>query len=355
MTHPFGAGGISRRVLLGGLAASACMARAPLVIAQPQEASEAGGWTPIAVNARAIASFQPGRPDARRFGELEFRGGLVLSSANGDFGGWSGLVMDADGKSLLAVSDAGSWLRADVSYAGIRPTAIARARLGSLRALRGRPLRDKREQDAESVTLLDGTLERGTLLVGFERLHRIGRFEIRGGNIEAPSEYLSIPADARRMPRNQGFEALAVIRAGPLRGSLVAFAERFTRGSGYHTGWIWVGGTPHRLQLRDIDGFNITDAASLPDGGLLVLERYFRWTSGVSMRIRRLQPSEIRPDARLTGRILFQGDSSYEIDNMEGMAVHRGASGETVITLISDDNFSRLLQRTVLLQFSLAG
>jgi hypothetical protein len=73
------------------------------------------------------------------------------------------------------------------------------------------------------------------------------------------------------------------------------------------------------------------------------------------MRIRRLQPAEIRRGARLTGRILFQGNSSYEIDNMEGMAVHRGAGGETVVTLISDDNFSRLLQRTVLLQFALAG
>jgi hypothetical protein len=155
------------------------------------------------------------------------------------------------------------------------------------------------------------------------------------------------------MPVNQGFEALAVIQAGPLRGSVVAFAERFTRGSGYHTGWIWIGGTPHRLQLRDIDGFNITDAAALPDGGLLILERYFRWGTGVLMRIRRLRPAEIGPGARLTGRILFQGDSGYEIDNMEGIAVHRGTAGETVVTLISDDNFNRLLQRTVLLQFTL--
>jgi hypothetical protein len=33
--------------------------------------------------------------------------------------------------------------------------------------------------------------------------------------------------------------------------------------------------------------------------------------------------------------------------------VHRGPAGETVLTLISDDNFSAL-QRTVLLQFTLA-
>ena len=353
MTYSIGAG-ISRRMLLGGLAASACAAHAPRLAAQSEGPEDAAG-TPIAINARAITSFQPGRPDVRRFGDLEFRGGLVLSSPSENFGGWSGLVMSTDGRSLLGISDVGNWLRADVTYAGARPTGLTRAHLGSLRGLRGRILRDKREQDAESVTLLDGSLERGTLLIGFERLHRIGRFEIVGGRVQPPSEYLPIPPEARRMPANQGFEALAVIQAGPLRGSLVAFAERFTRGSGYHTGWIWVAGTPQRLQLLDIDGFDITDAAGLPDGGLLVLERYFRWTTGVAMRIRRLQPAEIRPGARLTGRILFQGDSSYDIDNMEGIALHRGVGGETVVTLISDDNFNRLLQRTVFLQFTLTG
>jgi hypothetical protein len=157
------------------------------------------------------------------------------------------------------------------------------------------------------------------------------------------------------MPANQGFEALAVIQAGPLKGSVVAFAERYTRGSGYHTGWVWIGGQPQRMQLRDIDSFNITDAAGLPDGGLLVLERFFRWSEGVKMRIRRLAPADIKPGARLDGHVVFEGDQGYEIDNMEGIAVHRGGSGETVVSVISDDNFNRFLQRTVFLQFTLAG
>jgi hypothetical protein len=155
------------------------------------------------------------------------------------------------------------------------------------------------------------------------------------------------------MRRNQGIEALAVLRAGPLRGAVVAFSERFTRGSGDHTGWIWAGGEPRRIQLRDIDGFDITDAAGLPDGGLLVLERRFRWLSGVRTRIRRLQASDIASGARLTGHTLFEADLSYEIDNMEGIAVHRGAHGETVVSLLSDNNFNSLLQRTLLLQFTL--
>ena len=51
--------------------------------------------------------------------------------------------------------------------------------------------------------------------------------------------------------------------------------------------------------------------------------------------------------------MLIEADLGQQIDNMEGISVHR-AGGETVLTLISDNNFS-LLQRTMLLQFSLVG
>jgi hypothetical protein len=37
---------------------------------------------------------------------------------------------------------------------------------------------------------------------------------------------------------------------------------------------------------------------------------------------------------------------------MEALAVHRNAAGETILTLISDDNFNPL-QRTILLRFAL--
>ena len=44
-----------------------------------------------------------------------------------------------------------------------------------------------------------------------------------------------------------------------------------------------------------------------------------------------------------------------EIDNMEGLAVHTNAAGEIIVTMISDDNFNKGLQRTLLLQFALDG
>lgn len=44
--------------------------------------------------------------------------------------------------------------------------------------------------------------------------------------------------------------------------------------------------------------------------------------------------------------------SRFAIDNMEGIDAHVTADGETVLTLVSDDNFS-FLQRTLLLQFTM--
>jgi hypothetical protein len=71
------------------------------------------------------------------------------------------------------------------------------------------------------------------------------------------------------------------------------------------------------------------------------------------MRLRHVSAHEIAPGARISGRTMFQGDSSFEIDNMEGLAVHHGPGGVSVVSLISDDNFNHLLQRTLLLQFTL--
>jgi hypothetical protein len=56
----------------------------------------------------------------------------------------------------------------------------------------------------------------------------------------------------------------------------------------------------------------------------------------------------------LDGPVILSGDMGQQIDNLEGIAVHREASGAVVMTLVSDDNFSPL-QRTLLLQFTMVG
>jgi hypothetical protein len=98
--------------------------------------------------------------------------------------------------------------------------------------------------------------------------------------------------------------------------------------------------------------YDITDAALLAPGDILVLEREFNWNSGLAIRIRRIALADVRAGALVDGPAVMEADLRQEIDNMEGLSIHRGADGETILTLISDDNFS-LLQRTLLLQFVL--
>ena len=73
----------------------------------------------------------------------------------------------------------------------------------------------------------------------------------------------------------------------------------------------------------------------------------------MAVRMRRIPLGEIKPGAVVDGPVLFEVDLGYEIDNMEGLSVHRRAGGEVVLTLSSVDNFSAL-KRTLLLQFTLA-
>lgn len=302
----------------------------------------------IEVNARAIDRFDRARPDQQRFGRLQFRGGLVLTSPAKDFGGYSALAVEPDGRRFLAISDEGTWLTGEITYDGTKPKGMANAKVGPLLGLGGRVFDRKRDLDAESLTLLEGTLGNGTLLIGFERNHRIGRFPINGEGVQAPTGYLKLPPDAKRMRANNGFEAVTVVQGGSFKGMVVAFSERLLDAQKNHTGWIWQQGEPRRFSLRNIGDFEVTDAAALPDGSLIVLERRFRWSEGVKMRLRL-----IRAAGAFDGEVLLEADSGYEIDNMEGLAVHQGARGETVLTLISDDNFNSLLQRTLLLQFTL--
>jgi hypothetical protein len=90
----------------------------------------------------------------------------------------------------------------------------------------------------------------------------------------------------------------------------------------------------------------------LPAGDLLILERKFSWLSGIGIRIRRVALTSVAPGAVIDGPSIFEAGLANEVDNMEGIDAHLTAEGETVLTMVSDDNFS-LIQRTLLLQFTL--
>lgn len=305
---------------------------------------------PIAITSVPLQSFSrtggAGEADSR----LVWRGGLVLSAATDKFGGYSGLLLSPNGRDLLAISDAGGWLKARIEYDGTRPEGLSSATIGSLVARDGKPLRRNSERDAEDLALVSGSLENGVILVAYEQKNRIVRYAVSNGAPGRPLDVIPPPAGLRKFSNN-GIEAMTILRDGPNKGSIVAFSENAA--GERHAGWIWVGSSAKPLTVVARGGFALTAAASLPDGTLLLLERRFTFFEGVRMRLRRIAPAAVKPGALLDGEILIEADMSDEIDNMEGLAVHTAENGDTVLTIISDDNFNRALQRTLLLQFTL--
>ena len=330
------------------------IACAPLVLAIPgvaQAPSRAELPVPIVVEAQPLAAFDIRDRSSHQFGLLEFRGGLVLRSSYRNFGGISAIRVAADGARFIALSDKGWWLRGRIVYEGARPSAIADAEMAPILGADGRPLADRGWYDTESIAD-DG----GTLYVGIERVHQILRFNYGKDGLLARGEPIAVPPGMRSLPGNKGLEALVFVPKGAgdkvLAGTLIAISERGLDNAGNIIGFLVGGRSPGTFTVKRSAAFDVSDAALLPGGDLLLLERKFSWTSGLSVRLRRITLAGIKPGALVDGAILFEADLGYEIDNMEGLCVHRSTSGETVLTLISDDNFS-IIQRTLLLQFTL--
>ena len=69
------------------------------------------------------------------------------------------------------------------------------------------------------------------------------------------------------------------------------------------------------------------------------------------MRVSRRQ---IAPGRVVAGREIARLRAPMTVDNFEGIAARPASAGETLVYLLSDNNFNPL-QRTLLLMFSLKG
>lgn len=283
-------------------------------------------------------------PALERVGALAFRGGLVLISEDRRFGGLSGLHVSPDGGRLLAVTDQGNWLFAHLGYDGRGYlTSLSAAELGAMRDPKGKPLEDKAWADAESLAML----EDGSAIVGFERHHRLWRY--RGERPGIP-EVFPAPPGIERAPPNEGLEALAALKDGGLLG----ITEQMSAGrDGFLQGFLWRGGQWSTLSYRAVGTPRPSDATALPSGDVLVLERAYSPVQGLLLRLRRIARTSIEPGAVLDPPILAELRPPLTVENFEGIAV-RQVEKQTLVYLVSDDNFSTL-QKTLLLMFALTG
>jgi hypothetical protein len=307
------------------------------------------GPVKIEVAAYAIRAFDPRDPSRTGFGALTFRGGLELQSKQPHFGGLSAIRIAEDGRSLLALTDAGDWLTGTLRHEGQAPAGLGDAEMRPIIGPAGTSLAATGDQDSESLAI-DGK----TLFVGIERDNMILRFDTSAQGLGARGQAVPVPAEIKRLRFNSGLEAMVFAPKGhPLAGALIAVAERSPQaGASTIPGFLIGGPKPGAFQIARSKDFDITDAALLPGGDLLLLERFFSPLRGVAMRLRRFAATDLAPGATLEGTVLIEADMGYQVDNMEGLSVHRDPqSGEIVLTLVSDDNFS-ILQRTILLQFT---
>ena len=299
---------------------------------------------PLEIVARGVP-LHADNPERQIAGSLRYRGGLELTSSDSRFGGLSALLLSEDGTRLTATTDRGHWITARlIADPNGAPRALAEAEIGALHGPGGVHLRGKSEADSESLTRLAD----GALAVGFERQHRLWRYPAGANPLAGHPEEIPAPAALQSLRSNSGIEALATLADG----ALLAIAEG-RKNEDTSPAFLWRGGVWSELVYPRVPGFRPTGATTLPGGDLLVIERSFNIFDGVAIRLQRIAAAQIRAGATLRGTTLAVLRRPLTLDNMEGVAARRNpATGETLLYLISDDNFGPL-QRTLLLVFAL--
>jgi len=283
-------------------------------------------------------------PTLDRVGQLRYLGGLSLRAEDERFGGLSGLLVSADGRSLVAVSDMGDWFEIQVSYDEEgRLAGASGVASGRLRDTMEAPVGDKRDADAESIARLAD----GSILVGFEMGHRLWRYSGASPLLKAAEPYQA-PERLNEAPQNLGVEALVALEDG----RVLVLTEGVSAGPGLLRGWIGAPGDWAPLAYRRRGRPRPTDATRLPNGDVVVLERGFTESEGPEIRLRRLAAAEIEAGALLDGEVIAEMRPLLNVDNFEGLDNRVDEKGNVLLYLLSDDNFSER-QRTLLLLFAL--
>jgi hypothetical protein len=311
-----------------------CPFRSLCLVALALAGGPALAQSPIPVEARPVV-VDPAAPRRTRFGRVRLAAALELRSPDPRLGGISGLTPLAAGR-LLAVSDRGDLFE----------LALARDRAGRLKGVSAVSARalprpaGRRGLDVESIA----RDRDGSYLCGVEdRPHRLLRYRDLGA---APVD-VALPPALAAAPPNGGLEAVTVLADG----RLLLLCERCDGGEVIR-GWLGRASALAPISLRREERFVPTDLAPLPDGGALLLERDYTPARGARSRVRRLPPRSLRAGASAADGVeLVRLERPLAVDNFEGIALV--AARPLRFVIVSDDNFDRRRQRTLLFELEL--
>lgn len=305
------------------------------IVRPPPEAPPPGpGEAALRFAAVALDERDPRR---RRLGPLLFLEGWEISSDSQRFGGISALHVE--GGEAIAISDAGTLFR----FALPAAPGAGRVRMVPLPDGPG-PATRKSNRDTESLWI-----EGPWLWAGFEKHNMVWRYR----RADLATMTSARPGPMRRWRSNAGPEGMARLADG----RFLVLGEGLSDGRPFSDAVLFDGdpaapGTAAAaLRFRRVPGYRVTDAATLPDGRLLILSRRFAWFEGLSAVLSVADPRGLRAGATIEGREIARLQPPLTVDNMEALSV-TVEQGRTIVWIASDDNFFPL-QRTLLLKFAL--
>jgi hypothetical protein len=305
------------------------------VLAAPVEAEQ-----PVAIFSQSVSLDSRGA-GVHQAGQLTYRGGIVLHSRDPRFGGFSALHVSVDGSTALAISDRGAWVRLRLLYDTAGHLAgVIDGRMGELIGENGKVLIFP-DNDAEALAVFPD----GSMLVAFERNHRILRYPAASPPFSKAPVRIPVPAMIKNGPANLGLEAIASMGDG----RLLAISELLVAADGSLSAWIGRAGAWKPFTYASKPGFRVADSGFLPDGDLVVLEHFI---FGNVSRLVRVKRDSLATGRRVEGREIATLRSPLITENFEGLSIRRGKRNEALLYLISDDNF-KSQQRTILLMFAL--
>jgi hypothetical protein len=277
-------------------------------------------------------------PARRRLGSLIFLGGWRLSSRDVRFGGIS--AMHVENGEILALSDGGGLFRFPVPRPGTMPLHIARVPHGPGSGAR------KGDRDGEAMAVAGDRA-----WIAWEGRNAVWRYRRDGFAVQATAA----PERMEGWQTQRGPEAMARLP----NGDFLVFAEGPEAADGSTPALLFRGDpadartAAEPLRYRPPPGYRPTDAAALADGRVIVLNRRFRALGGFSaiVSVTRL-PRTHGPGPMESAEIaVFAG--SIMRDNYEALSV-TCEGGRTIVWIASDDNYTPVLQWTLVMKFALA-
>jgi hypothetical protein len=289
----------------------------------------------MAVRSVALDAHDPAR---RRVGRLTYLGGIALASQDPAFGGFSSIAVS--GRRFTLLGDGGTF----ISFRMGRNWRIDKLRFGNLPDGPGTGWQ-KADRDSESMTVDPATAR---VWVGFENYNALWRYAPGFAHAQARAR----PQAMAGWPVNGGPESLVRLRDGRfiVIGETAHWPHNRARAALLFAGDPTANATAaFAFSYAPPAGYNPSDAAELPDGDLLVLNRRFQLPYDFTAILTIVPHAAIAPGKTVQGTPIARFAAPLIHDNFEGVAVTREGA-DTIIWLASDDNQS-LLQRSLLLKF----